>query len=140
MGRFHGQGLWLWFVVFLAGGGGGGEQPGSSPLVSEHHPSELTSAPAPNTTPAKLPHVRFDRAKRFVEFDATVVTRESDWLELFVCTPRTREYESILVTPAKPRHIHLALLAIGMKPGRPMRWKRTEKQSSRIPPVAMRWR
>lgn len=82
-----------------------------------------------------LPHLRIDRSHRRVDLDATVVFdigidagapshagRPADvWLELVACTPRSREYESLLAVHARPSHIHQALLMIGLVPGAPMR-------------------
>jgi hypothetical protein len=78
-------------------------------------PSEHDSIP--------MPHVAIDREQRVVDIDATVVLREGGWLELLACTPHTRTHESIFVIHAKPSHIHLAMVMLGLEPGTPMRWK-----------------
>ncbi|QDU32751.1 hypothetical protein KS4_07850 [Poriferisphaera corsica] len=49
-----------------------------------------------------------------------------DWLELLACNPNTREYESLVVTDALPSHLHLALVSIGLKPGKPQKLIREE--------------
>ncbi len=69
------------------------------------------------------PGVTVNREQGFVDIDATVNLREGGWLELLACTPNTRTHESILVVHAKPRHIHLAVLTLGLEPGSPMRWR-----------------
>ncbi|MGD9689197.1 MAG: YdjY domain-containing protein [Phycisphaerales bacterium] len=69
--------------------------------------------------------VRLDKAARTVEFDAIVPMDCHDpitpivYLELVCCTPDTREHESLLMTRARPSHIHAALLAAGFESGKP---------------------
>ncbi|MEX0885413.1 MAG: YdjY domain-containing protein [Phycisphaeraceae bacterium] len=70
-----------------------------------------------------LPHVRIDVEAREVEIPATVVAREAEWLELLVCPPGGREHETILTSEARPSHIHLALLMLGLEAGRPLAWE-----------------
>lgn len=70
-----------------------------------------------------LKHLRIDPAGRSVEFDAQVVLTRGE-LELMVCLAGTKEHESILATQARPSHVHAALLALGVVPGKPARWTR----------------
>lgn len=53
-----------------------------------------------------------------LELDATVVLREGG-LELFACSPRTREHESILRVEARPMDVFRAMGLIGLEPGHP---------------------
>lgn len=84
---------------------------------------------SPSAVPV-LPYIRIDRAARAVELDATVPVNLADpetpviWLEVVLCTPDTREYESLLVTRARAAHAHAALLMLGLEPGSPgqVRW------------------
>jgi hypothetical protein len=86
--------------------------------------NEMDAVDAVDQRPADmLPHVRIDRENRVVELDATVVLRESEWIELIACSPGSKEHESILVVPARPSHVHLALLILGLEPGAPMRFE-----------------
>ena len=64
------------------------------------------------------PGVRIDWPQLQVELAARVVLREGP-LELFACSPHTREHESILAVPARPWHIYQALGLIGLEPGQP---------------------
>jgi hypothetical protein len=50
---------------------------------------------------------------------------EPDVLLELVVTSRGggRDHESLVVTAARPSHVHAALLLIGLEPGRPGRWK-----------------
>ena len=51
-----------------------------------------------------------------------VVLREG-LLELLVCLKRTKEHESILSLDAQAQIVHAGLLALGAKPGSPVRWQ-----------------
>ncbi len=85
-----------------------------------------SSTTQPLATPpdhSDLPHVTIDRHNATVDLDATVNMQDGRWLELLACTPQMRTHESILVTPAKPSHVHLALVMLGLEPGAPMRWR-----------------
>lgn len=81
----------------------------------------------PSGDKAPWPHVRVDREAGVVEVDAKVVLDDAEWLELIVCTTGGREYESIAATDARPSHIHLALMTLGLQPGRPSTWERNDK-------------
>ncbi len=80
-------------------------------------------------------NIRIDAKNHWVEFDAKVCLRDAPMLESLVCTPMTREHESILVSESKPSQIHLALLLLGLEPGAPrsIRWVGPEKDQ----PVAV---
>ncbi len=82
-----------------------------------------------------LPGVTIDREKGYVELDARVVLREGKWLELLACTPGSKEHESILTVTARPSHIHLALMILGMEPGSPMQWHWQGEQFNVTPPT-----
>jgi len=71
--------------------------------------------------------VRIDWPKLTVEVDAEVVLREGP-LELFACSPRTREHESILRVSARPLHIFQAMGLIGLTPGKPLRFDEEAKR------------
>lgn len=89
-----------------------------------------SDTPAQPTFKQLFPHVRADLRAGVVEFDARVtplLIPDSQaplfYLEVLVCTPNTREHETLLVTDARPSNIHAALLAAGLKPGRPGGWR-----------------
>ena len=96
------------------------------------------SQPAKAATERQLPHLRVDRARKFVDVDATVILREGDWIELLACMPGSREHESILTVAARPSHVHLALLMLGAEPGSPMMWKRRGDRIEVRPPYGAR--
>lgn len=76
-----------------------------------------------------FPGVRVDVERRLVEFDGVVpiVADAPDagvvFLEVIACIPDTKEHETLVVTPARPSHIHAALLMIGLEPGAPGGWE-----------------
>ena len=96
-------------------------------------PGKTDQAPA-QSRPQTLPHVRVDRAQRLVDLEATVVTREAPWLELLACSPGSREHEAILSIEARPSHVHLALLMLGLEPGAPLTWREQDGQIVPVPP------
>lgn len=55
------------------------------------------------------------------------------FLETICCAPDTREHESLLVSDAKPSHVHAALLAMGLNPGKPGAW---EMRGQELVPLA----
>ena len=90
---------------------------------------ELTTLPFVATQPATTqpgrvvqfqPNVRIDFGKRQVEVDGAVTLREG-LLELFACSPNTREYESIVRLDTRPVVIFQALGLLGLEPGHPLR-------------------
>ncbi|MFI4896945.1 MAG: YdjY domain-containing protein [Phycisphaerales bacterium JB059] len=70
-------------------------------------------------------HVRVDAERRVVEFDGIVPIdahhKETPdvYLEVVACTKGTREHEALVMTEARPSHVHAALLLIGLEPGAP---------------------
>jgi hypothetical protein len=68
-----------------------------------------------------FPHVRVDAQAREVRVECQSIFVEAP-LEFFCVVSGTSEHESVLRTPAKPSHVHAALLMIGLEPGSPIRW------------------
>jgi len=64
------------------------------------------------------PGVRIDWENLQVELDGQVVLREG-LLELFACSPRTREHESVVRVRTRPLYVYQAMGLIGLEPGRP---------------------
>ena len=101
---------------------------GGLPPLAFEAAQPASPAPPPPSAASGLrelfPFVRVDAAATLVEFDATVPIDPSRtvYLELFVCTPDTREHESLLVTRARPTHVHAALLLAGFQSGTPGSW------------------
>lgn len=86
---------------------------------------------APVTSPAgKLPHVQVVQRKQ-VRVDCQSLGVEMP-LEFLCVKAGTSEHESILRTPALPSHVHLALLMLGLEPGKPAHY--SEAAQKWIPP------
>jgi len=87
-----------------------------------------------------LPGVRANLATKVVEFDGIVPINCHDprtpdvYLEVMVCTPDTKEHESLVMTKARASDVHAALLAIGLEPGSPGRWDFKDKEFIPVPP------
>lgn len=134
-------------AVLPAGCGGSGIQcPAADP-----HPETASAAVTPGRTdgtdrePAGprevFPFVRVDAAARLVEVDAVVPIDAHNprtpvvFLEQIACTPDTREHEVLAMTRALPRHVHAALLMIGLVPGKPGEWDWTGPELVARPPT-----
>ncbi|NOZ20639.1 MAG: hypothetical protein GXP25_06070 [Planctomycetes bacterium] len=66
---------------------------------------------------SRLGRVIINGKKRSVQLDAKVNMQEG-LVELLVCTPDGKAHESVLVADIRPLHLQLALLALGLGPGR----------------------
>lgn len=123
--------------------------PQTVPPVGPRQPPPPPASAAPATPPTAapaaglhelFPFIRADLAAHLIELDGTVPINCHDpatpdvFLEATVCAPDTKEYESLVMTRAKPSHLHAALLAIGCKPGAPGSWKFEDKKLIPIPP------
>jgi hypothetical protein len=75
----------------------------------------------------KFPHVTLDRNKRQVRVECEALDVDAP-LEFFCVLVNTSEHESVLRTPAKPQHVHAALLAIDLEPGRPVEYSESLKK------------
>jgi hypothetical protein len=122
-------------------------------------PGAAAAAPAPADRPTTQPATRpagtpqavafkgisIDLKKRQVVVDTQVCLRAGA-LELLLCRRESKEHESILHTDVKGAHIHAALLALGLKPGRAARWTGTDENAAFLPPrgpelkITLQWR
>ena len=100
------------------------EQPTTQPAAQ--------TQPAEPVKPAKLPHIDVQLDAGYVDVAAQVVARDPDWLELLACTPNSREHEAVLTTAARPSHIHLALLMLGLEPGNPLKAEFTDDGTIKV--------
>lgn len=104
------------------------------PATPEHaaappaHEPQRPESPQPRRVVELFPGVRADLAARVIEFDGIVPLDAHDpatpivYLEVMVCTPDTKEHEALVMTRARPSHVHAALLAAGFQPGAPGGW------------------
>lgn len=96
-----------------------------------HH--GLAAEPPHGDSPkvGKLPHVEFDAAKKQVRVECEMLAVDAP-LEFFCCVKGTNDYEAMVRSEVKPSNLHLALLAIGLKPGQPLQYSEATKRW--IPP------
>lgn len=80
-----------------------------------------TESPIREGVKTFAPGVTIDWPNLTVELEAEVVLQDGP-LELFACSPRTKEHESVLVVMARPREIFQAMGLIGLTPGSPTRY------------------
>ena len=96
----------------------------AAPLAAEEaRPAAPPSAPkAPaaddDIVVKTLPGIVVDTKAKEVRLAGTFCFQKGP-IELFVCGPNTREYESVIVTKAKPSHVTFALALLGLAPGTP---------------------
>jgi len=79
----------------------------------------------------KLPHVEFDAARKQVRVECEMLAVDAP-LEFFCCLKGTNDYEAMIRSEVKPSDLHVALLAIGLKPGQPLQYSEATKRW--IPP------
>lgn len=81
-----------------------------------------------------MPGLTVNREAGYVDLDAVVVGRDVEWLELVACSPQSREHESLVTVSARPSHVHLALMSLGLEPGAPLQWEQAEDAVTVTPP------
>ena len=83
---------------------------------------EKGSGPAGGDGPSgvvKLKGIQFDLRARRIIMDGRIALG-AGVVELFACVRGTKDYESVVALDAQPYDLHLGLLALGLKPGRPV--------------------
>jgi len=97
-------------------------------------PSEAPSDDRPATeTPKRSGQSRLQRLtkdydlwidpkRKLVVVDGEVCLREGQ-LEMFACPQGTKEHESVVAVNCKAQYVHAALLAVGARPGQPVRFQ-----------------
>lgn len=97
--------------------------PPHAPSVTVAQPSRVLVGPG----------VAVNLAARQIELEG-VVCIDAGWLEQIACTPGTREHESLVSLPVRPRDVHAALLLLGLEPGAPGSWRVDGDQLIEIAP------
>lgn len=127
-------------AAIIAGSGGPPTAPPTAPAADP-------AAPAQAGLRELFPHVRADLGAGVVEVDAVMspmlVKDERAplfYLEVLACTPDTREHETLAVVKAKPSHVHAAMLAVGLKPGKPGGWSYADEKLTPVHPSGDRVR
>jgi hypothetical protein len=93
-------------------------RPAASPAAQAASPAQAAHA---GQATSKLPHIQVDVAARQVRVECEAIELDAP-LE-FVCVARGgNEHEAMLRTDARPSHVHLALLMLGLEPGTPLRY------------------
>ncbi len=118
-------------------GPGAGPTHRSQPPAVPASDAAARAAPTPPSDAAQAaswPGIHVDRERRQIDLDGYVVLREGEWLELIACSPGTREHEAILAITARPSHIHLALLSLGLTPGHPIQSREEGDGFAIVPP------
>jgi hypothetical protein len=75
----------------------------------------------------KLPHIEVDAKNKRVRVECEALHVVAP-LEFFCCVNGTNEHESVLRSKVKPSHLHLALLMIGLEPGKPASYSEAAKK------------
>ncbi|HTL30932.1 MAG TPA: YdjY domain-containing protein, partial [Tepidisphaeraceae bacterium] len=87
-----------------------------------------TAAPPPASQPVgKLPYIEVDAKKKQVRVECEALHVVAP-LEFFCCVTGTNEHESVLRSKVKPSHLHLAMLMIGLEPGKPVSYSEATKK------------
>jgi len=144
--RFHGY-RWGYRLAFLtlviplacASAGTDSRKPGSlvagtpttNASTSNDAPATAPSSAPATTQTAKLPHISIDAAKREVRVEAEMLGVDAP-LEFFCVQNGTNEHESVLRSPVKASQMHLAMLIVGLQPGRPLTY--VEATKTWLPP------
>lgn len=132
-------GVSLGMVLVLAGCASPARREGEKPAPSSQEPlaerEDVVTSPTSAATPLQgaadvvqlAPGIRVDRVRGEVLVDASVPIDASKperrvYLEVLVCSPNTREHETLLVTPVSASLVHAGLLLLGLEAGRTGRW------------------
>ena len=83
--------------------------------------ADAPPAPSAGQKVGKLPHVEFDAVRKQVRVECEMLAVEAP-LEFFCCVKGTNDYEAMIRSEVKPSDLHLALLAVGLKPGQPVQY------------------
>jgi len=89
---------------------------------TQHHTQQNT--PNTNTTtpdPIHWPEISVDLENNHIDIKG-FVSLNKGFLEQLVCSVGTRDHETLIVTYARPSHIHAALILLSQQPGKPGRW------------------
>src|SRR5688572_26975152 len=94
-------------------------------------PASILAAPATRPAEQRLPHLEVNVTKKQVRVECEAVGADEK-LEFLVCATGTKEYEAVLRSRARPSHLHLALLMLGLEAGQPVKF--VEAENRWIPP------
>lgn len=115
--------------------------PTSPPAPAPVTPARAAPSPEPAALVQLFPHVKIDRVAKRVEIDGLVPIDCHNpetprvFLEVLVCTPDSKEHETLVMTKARAQQVHAALLAIGLTPGAPGRVEWVDRKPAMIAPT-----
>lgn len=81
----------------------------------------------------ELPYVEINREDRYLDLEAEICLT-AGMLELAVTVFAGKEHESVAAVKARPQHVHLGLLMLGLESGRPGRWEYDDGEPKPVPP------
>lgn len=113
--RINAAGAAVLLSVYLVAGAVSADEKSAVPADTTINESELKALNPTRT-------VLLDAKGKRLVLKSEVVLREG-LLELLVCLKRSKEHESIVAVDAPAQIIHAGLLALGAKPGTPVRWQ-----------------
>lgn len=79
-----------------------------------------------------LKFIDLNREQQYVDVEAEICLTEG-MLELAATIAHGKEHESVVAVKARPQHIHLALLMLGLEPGKPGSWELNDGDPKPIP-------
>ncbi len=105
------------------------QAPTAQPQTSQDTttPNTITNTNTTAPDPIHWPEISVDPANNFIDIKG-FVSLNKGFLEQLVCSVGTRDHEALIVTYARPSHIHAALILLGLQPGQPGKWY-LQKQS-----------
>ncbi|MCA9295890.1 MAG: hypothetical protein KC983_05220 [Phycisphaerales bacterium] len=116
-------------------------------ITSAEPPAVDQDVPSSPVTPERQAPVEA-RSKRIEPFPGVVVDFEHGRVEMtcrvihppepieqIICTPATREHETLFTANVLPSQLHAALLLLGAKPGTPGRFERIDDTVRFVPPT-----
>src|SRR5882724_3056657 len=94
-------------------------------------PARAADPPAAEQKMGKFPHLEFSAKTRQVRVECEMLDCAAP-LEFFCCVKGTNDYESMIRSEVKPSDLHVSLLAVGLKPGQPLKY--SEAAQKWLPP------
>ena len=131
-------------ALLVAGGCSCGVAAGAPPAAPEASPAaapaQLVDRHPDLRRLTKTGEVWIDPARKQVLIGAKVVL-DKGAIEVFACPERTKEHEALVAIRALAQEVHAALLAIGLEPGRPVRFdpEYVPAQGPKVR-ITMRWK
>ena len=132
-------------ALLVCGAPQGGARAARAEQAEQAATAATASAPAGRAAGiVSFPHLQLDLRRRRIVIEAEVCAPQY-MLEFLLCRRGTKEYESLLATDARAGDVHAALLALGLRPGKPGRWSGDEQTAKFLPPagaevaVTLRW-